>query len=89
MCSRTFGDALLRLGHYKQLTCPEEIRIHSKAQETAVEFFYVEPREPQPAALVFGLLAEFTHTLSLRAPFFLLLTHKTLAIFRRGFNARP
>src|SRR5204862_371482 len=42
ICSRTFGDALLRLGRYKQLTCPEEIRVHRKAQETSVEFFYVE-----------------------------------------------
>jgi len=52
MCSRTFGDALLRLGRYKQLTCPEEIRLHKKVQETAVEFFYVEATEPQPALLV-------------------------------------
>src|SRR4051812_18065049 len=27
MCSRTFADALQRLSRYKQLTCPEEIRI--------------------------------------------------------------
>jgi len=52
ICSRTFGDALLRLGRYKQLTCPEEIRVHRKAQETSVEFFYVEAREPQPDVLV-------------------------------------
>jgi AraC-like DNA-binding protein len=52
MCSRTFGDALLRLGRYKQLTCPEEIRLHKQAQETAVEFFYVEATEPQSALLV-------------------------------------
>jgi AraC-like DNA-binding protein len=52
MCSRTFGDALLRLGRYKQLTCPEEIRVHRKAQETSVEFFWLEAREPQPEALV-------------------------------------
>ena len=52
MCSRTFGDALLRLGRYKQLTCPEEIRVHRKAGETSVEFFYVEAKEPQPAGLV-------------------------------------
>jgi AraC-like DNA-binding protein len=52
ICSRTFGDALQRLGRYKQLTCPEEIRIHRKAQESAVEFFYVEAKEPQPDVLV-------------------------------------
>src|SRR5437899_3964398 len=52
MCSRTFGDALLRLGRYKQLTCPEEIRVHKKAQETSVEFFHVAAREPQPDVLI-------------------------------------
>src|SRR6266496_735681 len=49
MCSRTFADALERLGRYKKLTCPEEIRVHKKAQEAAVEFFYVAERN----ALVF------------------------------------
>ena len=52
ICSRTFGDALERLGRYKQLTCPEEIRVHKKAGEAAVEFFYVEATEPQPDVLV-------------------------------------
>jgi len=52
MCSRTFGDALQRLGRYKQLTCPEEIRVHRNAQEAAVEFFYVEATELQPEVLV-------------------------------------
>src|SRR5204862_3460986 len=52
MCSRTFADALERLGRYKKLTCPEEIRVHKKAGEAAVEFFYVEAAEPQPDALV-------------------------------------
>jgi hypothetical protein len=44
VCSRTFGDALQRLARYKQLTCPEEIRVHRKTQETSVEFFFVEAR---------------------------------------------
>lgn len=57
MCSRTFGDALQRLGRYKQLTCPEEIRIHRTDQEAAVEFYYVEAREPQPEVLVDMLLS--------------------------------
>ncbi len=57
MCSRTFGDALQRLGRYKQLTCPEEIRIHRTAQEAAVEFYYVEARETQPEVLVDMLLS--------------------------------
>src|SRR3954452_13932404 len=52
MCSRTFGDALLRLGRYKQLTCPEEIRVHRKARETSVEFFFTEAKEAQPDIMV-------------------------------------
>src|SRR5438874_9169155 len=52
MCSRTFGDALERLGRYKRLTCPEEIRVRSKGQETSVEFSYVETNERQPDLLV-------------------------------------
>jgi len=57
LCSRTFGDALQRLGRYKQLTCPEEIRIHRTDQEAAVEFFYVEAKETQPEVLVDMLLS--------------------------------
>ena len=52
VCSRSFGDALRRIARYKQLTCPEEIRVHRKAQETSVEFFYVEAMEAQPDVLV-------------------------------------
>jgi AraC-like DNA-binding protein len=57
ICSRTFGDALQRLARYKQLTCPEEIRIHRQAQEAAVEFFYVEATKPQPDVLVDMILS--------------------------------
>jgi AraC-like DNA-binding protein len=57
ICSRTFGDALERLSRYKQLTCPEEIRIHRTGEETSVEFFYVEARERQPEVLVDMLLS--------------------------------
>src|SRR4026207_1571087 len=52
VCSRSFGDALQRLARYKQLTCPEEIRVHRKAQETSVEFFFIEAREAQPDIMV-------------------------------------
>ena len=52
VCSRTFGDALQRLARYKQLTCPEEIRVHRKAQEASVEFFFIEARESQPDIMV-------------------------------------
>jgi AraC-like DNA-binding protein len=52
VCSRTFGDALQRLARYKQLTCPEEIRVRRKAQEASVEFFFVEAKEAQPDIMV-------------------------------------
>lgn len=52
VCSRSFGDALRRLALYKQLTCPEEIRVHRKARETSVEFFFVEAKEAQPDIMV-------------------------------------
>ena len=52
VCSRTFGDALHRLSRYKQLTCPEEIRVHRKARETSVEFFFIEAKEAQPDIMV-------------------------------------
>ena len=32
ICSRTFGDALQRLGRYKKLTCPEEIRVEQESR---------------------------------------------------------
>ncbi len=57
MCSRNFGDALQRLGRYKQLTCPEEIRVQRTEAEASVEFFHVEARETQPNVLVDMLLS--------------------------------
>lgn len=52
VCSRTFGDALQRLARYKQLTCPEEIRVHRKAREASVEIFFIEAKEAQPDIMV-------------------------------------
>ena len=52
VCSRSFGDALQRLARYKQLTCPEEIRVHRKAEETSVEFFFLEAKEAEPDIMV-------------------------------------
>jgi AraC-like DNA-binding protein len=52
VCSRSFRDALQRIARYKQLTCPEEIRIHVGRDEAAVEFFYLQAEEAQPAVLV-------------------------------------
>ena len=52
VCSRSFGDALQRIARYKQLTCPEEIRVHKKAQEASVEIFFIEAKEAQPDIMV-------------------------------------
>ena len=52
VCSRSFGDALQRLARYKQLTCPEEIRVHRKAKEAAVEFYFIAAREVEPDIMV-------------------------------------
>ena len=52
VCSRNFGDALQRLARYKQLTCPEEIRIRKRAQETSVEFHFVAAKEIEPDIMV-------------------------------------
>jgi len=52
VCSRSFRDALQRIGRYKQLTCPEEIRVHTTRDEAAVDFFYLQAEEIQPDVLV-------------------------------------
>ena len=57
VCSRSFRDALQRMALYKQLTCPEEIRVHARGEEAAVEFFFLESEEIEPDALVDNCLA--------------------------------
>lgn len=52
VCSRSFRDALQRLARYKQLTCPEEIRLRTEREEAFVEFFFLEAEEVQPEVLV-------------------------------------
>lgn len=52
VCSRNFGDALHRLARYKQLTCPEEIRVRKKSDEASVEFHFVEAKETEPDIMV-------------------------------------
>jgi Arabinose-binding domain of AraC transcription regulator, N-term len=36
--TRSFRDALQRMARYKQLTCPEEIKIAERGDECAVQF---------------------------------------------------
>lgn len=52
LCSESFRDALSRMARYKQLTCPEEIRVSGRKQETAVEFAWLLAQQAEPAVLV-------------------------------------
>ncbi len=52
VCSRSFRDAVLRVAKYKELTCPEEIRIKSVQDEAAVEFEFLKAEEAEPEVLV-------------------------------------
>ena len=52
VCSRTFRDALRRIARFKQLTCPQEIRVHTTRDEASVEVIYPQTQEPQPDILV-------------------------------------
>lgn len=51
VCSRCFRDALQRVGRYKRLTCPEEVRIKESKTEAAVEFVFTEATEDEPEVL--------------------------------------
>ncbi len=52
VCSRSFRDALQRIGRYKKLTCPEEIRVRTSGDEASVEFIYTQAEEVQPEVMV-------------------------------------
>jgi len=52
LCSQSFRDAVGRMARYKQLTCPEEIRVSESREETAVEFAWLLARVAEPAVLV-------------------------------------
>jgi AraC-like DNA-binding protein len=57
LCSRSFRDALQRIGRYKRLTCPEEIRVRTVRNEASVEFIYHQAGEIQPDVMVDLVLA--------------------------------
>lgn len=48
VCSSCLRDALQRISRYKQLVCPEEVRLAVHGDEAIVEFFYTEAVESQP-----------------------------------------
>ena len=50
--ARSFRDALQRMARYKQLTCPEEIRIAERGAECAVQFLWLLADEKEPALLI-------------------------------------
>ena len=50
--TRSFRDALQRIARYKQLTCPEEIKITERGDECAVQFLWLLADRPEPATLV-------------------------------------
>lgn len=52
VCSQSFRDALQRVARYKELTCPEEIRVHTRCDEAAVEFYFLQADEAEPEVLV-------------------------------------
>lgn len=52
VCSRSYRDALQRMARYKQLTCPEQIRLTKKGEETTVEFVFTAAEEIEPELLV-------------------------------------
>lgn len=52
VCSHSFRDALQRIGRYKKLTCPEEIRLRASGDEASVGFLYTQAEEVQPDVMV-------------------------------------
>jgi AraC-like DNA-binding protein len=50
--TRSFRDALHRLARYKQLTCPEEIRLVERGGQCLVQFIWLLADEEEPSLLV-------------------------------------
>ena len=50
--ARTLRDAIGRVSRYKQLTCPEEIRVLERGNESAVQFHWLLADEEEPPLLV-------------------------------------
>lgn len=52
LSARSFRDAIERVARYKQLTCPEEIRLVERANECAIQFVWLLAHEQEPQFLV-------------------------------------
>src|SRR5882757_4598916 len=50
--TRSFRDALHRMARYKQLTCPEEIRLVERGGEYLVQFIWLLADQQEPPLLV-------------------------------------
>jgi AraC-like DNA-binding protein len=50
--TRSFRDAIQRMARYKQLTCPEEIRVFTQGDQCAVRFQWLLANESEPPVLV-------------------------------------
>src|SRR5438874_4049761 len=48
LSARSFEDAVERLSRYKQLTCPEEIRVIGRGNERAVQFVWLLAHAKEP-----------------------------------------
>jgi len=51
LSSDNFGEAVARMGRYKQLTCPEEIAQEVDEEEWSIQFRWLLAGEAEPAAL--------------------------------------
>jgi len=52
LSSRSFRGAVERSSRYKQLTCPEEIRLVERGNECAIQFLWLLAHEQEPPLLV-------------------------------------
>src|SRR5213080_4757675 len=50
--ARSFRDAIQRVSRYKQLTCPEEVRVVERGNESAVQFVWLLAHEMEPHLLL-------------------------------------
>ena len=52
LSARSFRDAIERSARYKQLTCPEKIRLSERSDECAIKFVWLLAHEQEPPLLV-------------------------------------
>jgi AraC-like DNA-binding protein len=52
LSARSFRDAIERSARYKQLTCPEKIRLVERGDECAIKFVWLLAHEQEPPLLV-------------------------------------